>query len=131
MTEPLTDAEWVQFALWAHRNPIVAEHAGTLRLMGALKAAMEQLAALEVVVRNQQFTIGGHEAIARVATKHNANGCFVDWPVVGTMHTRTTAGPLVSSGRSMARSLPGQRPTRRHSLLPLLPPRRVGTRPHE
>jgi hypothetical protein len=22
------------------------------------------------------------------ATKHNANGCFVDWPVVGTMHTR-------------------------------------------
>jgi hypothetical protein len=67
MTEPLTDAEWVQFALWAHRNPIVAEHAGTLRLMGALKAAMEQLAALEVVVRNQQFTIGGHEAIAREA----------------------------------------------------------------
>jgi hypothetical protein len=28
---------------------------------------MEQLAALEVVVRNQQFTIGGHEAIAREA----------------------------------------------------------------
>jgi hypothetical protein len=46
MTNPLTDDEWVQFALWAHRNPIEAEHAGTLRLMGVVKELQEHLATM-------------------------------------------------------------------------------------
>ena len=39
----LADAEWAQFALWAHRNPQTAPEAPTLRLMGALKAALGRL----------------------------------------------------------------------------------------
>jgi hypothetical protein len=50
MTEPLTDDEWVQFALWAHRNPEVAKEVGTLRLMARVNALTDRAVAAELRV---------------------------------------------------------------------------------